>query len=32
MDQIDPLFMEALNVPSIQAIKEGDQLIKKIQH
>lgn len=28
---IDPLFTQALNEPSIQAIKEGDQLIKKIQ-
>jgi hypothetical protein len=27
-DQIDPLFMSALNEPSIQAIKENDKLIK----
>lgn len=30
-DFIDPLFTQALNQPSIQAIKEGDQLIQKIQ-
>ena len=30
-DQIDPLFTQALNAPSIQAIKENDKLIKQIQ-
>lgn len=30
LDQIDPLFAQALHAPSIQAIKESDQIIKKI--
>ena len=31
LNQLNPLFTEALNANSIQHIREGDQLIKNIQ-